>query len=87
MALSLHWRVEATALRAELNLSGFEAVRELVTALMDLADELDHHPEVGFGYRQVSIVWTTHDAGGLSARDWTAAERCDEIFRRLGVEA
>lgn len=87
MALSPHWRVDAGALRAEVRLSGFAAVRELVAALMDLADELDHHPEVSFGYRQVSVTWTTHDAGGLSDKDWQAAERTDLILRRLGAEA
>ncbi len=87
MALSPHWRVEADALHAEVRLSGFAAVRELVTALMDLADELDHHPAVSFGYREVSVSWTTHDAGGLSDKDWLAAEHTDVLFRRLGAEA
>lgn len=87
MTLSPHWRVESAALHAEVRLSGFAAVRELVEGLMNLADELDHHPEVSFGYRQVSVVWTTHDAGGISDKDWLAAERTDALFRRLGAEA
>ena len=87
MTLSPHWRVETDALQADVRLAGFPAVRELVTALMDLADELDHHPDVSFGYNRVGVRWTTHDAGGLSDKDWLAAERTDEVFRRLGAEA
>lgn len=85
MALSSHWRVEAKALRAEVALSGFAAVRGLVADLMDLADELDHHPEVSFGYSRVSVLWTSHDVDAISDRDWQAAERTDVLFRCHGV--
>jgi len=42
------------------------------------AEKADHHPEWFIVYNKVEIVLTTHDAGGLSARDVDLAAFIDE---------
>lgn len=42
-----------------------------------LAEERDHHPEWSNTYNKVSIVLTTHDAGGLTDRDTGLARAID----------
>lgn len=64
-------------------LSGFAEVRAAVTGIMDLADRLDHHPEVAFGYRRLSVRWTTHDLGGVSDLDRLAAEATEAVIAGL----
>lgn len=44
-----------------------------------LAEQHDHHPEWSNVYNRVAITLTTHDAGGLSARDVTLARAIDAI--------
>lgn len=44
-----------------------------------LAERQDHHPEWSNTWNRVEIVLTTHDAGGLSARDVALAEAIDAI--------
>lgn len=46
------------------------------------ADQMDHHPEWSNVYNNVSITLTTHDAGGLSARDILLARFIDSIAGR-----
>ena len=84
-ALSPRWRLLPDRLEADIALAGFAQVRAFVTGLMGLADALDHHPEVRFGYRQVSVTWTTHDSGGVTASDWQAAAATDRLLESVSL--
>lgn len=44
-----------------------------------IAEKQDHHPEWSNVYNRVSIMLTTHDAGGLSARDAKMAKAIDNL--------
>ena len=44
-----------------------------------LAERADHHPEWSNVYNRVDILLTTHDAGGLSARDVSLAREIDAL--------
>ena len=44
-----------------------------------LAESQDHHPEWFNVYNKVDITLSTHDAGGLSARDVKLAKAIDTI--------
>ena len=44
-----------------------------------LAEAQDHHPEWSNAWNRVEIVLSTHDAGGLSARDVRLAQAIDRI--------
>lgn len=46
-----------------------------------IAEKHDHHPEWSNVYNRVAITLTTHDAGGLSARDTAMATAIDALFR------
>ncbi len=50
-----------------------------MTRVAMLAEKADHHPEWSNVYNRVDIVLTTHDAGGLSARDVALAEAIDAL--------
>ena len=45
-----------------------------------LAEKADHHPEWFNVYNRVEVVLTTHDAGGLSARDVALAAAMDRLL-------
>lgn len=45
-----------------------------------LAEKQDHHPEWSNVWNRVEIVLSTHDAGGLSARDVTLAKAIDALL-------
>ncbi len=51
------------------------------------ADRMDHHPEWSNVYNRVAIVLTTHDAGGVSARDLKLARFIDGLVGEGGAFA
>ncbi len=50
-----------------------------------VAEKNDHHPEWRNVYNTVEVVLSTHDAGGVTARDIELAQAMDAIARQLGV--
>lgn len=44
-----------------------------------VAEKMDHHPEWRNVYRTVEVVLSTHDAGGVTAKDIALARAMDAI--------
>ncbi len=57
----------------------FSAAFAFMTQVALLAEKADHHPEWRNVYNRVDILLTTHDAGGLSARDVALALAIDRL--------
>jgi 4a-hydroxytetrahydrobiopterin dehydratase len=57
----------------------FRQAFAFMTEVALLAEKADHHPEWSNVYNRVDIVLTTHDAGGVSARDIELAKNIDKI--------
>jgi 4a-hydroxytetrahydrobiopterin dehydratase len=51
-----------------------------MTQVALLAEKADHHPEWSNVWNRVDILLTTHDAGGLSARDVEMANAIDALL-------
>lgn len=61
----------------------FTAAFAFMTEVAKLAEAQDHHPEWSNTYNKVEIILSTHDAGGLSARDVRLAQVIDQILDQL----
>ena len=48
-----------------------------VNRVAEIAESLDHHPDITINYTKVTLAVTTHDAAGLTANDFTLATRID----------
>ncbi len=67
------------AIRRELRFADFNAAFGFMARVALMAEKLDHHPEWSNTYNRVEIVLSTHDAGGVSARDVALARFIDSI--------
>lgn len=73
------WSYDADAqgIRREFSFTDFAQAFAFMTRVAILAEKADHHPEWSNVYNRVSILLTTHDAGGLSQRDIDLAKAID----------
>jgi 4a-hydroxytetrahydrobiopterin dehydratase len=68
------------AISREFMFDDFNQAFGFMTQVALLAEKADHHPEWSNVYNRVTILLTTHDAGGLSARDIEMAEAIEELI-------
>ncbi|NKC33112.1 4a-hydroxytetrahydrobiopterin dehydratase [Falsiroseomonas selenitidurans] len=67
------------AIRRRFRFADFSAAWGFMARIALLAERMDHHPEWSNVWNRVEILLTTHDAGGLSARDVAMAQAIDAI--------
>jgi 4a-hydroxytetrahydrobiopterin dehydratase len=68
------------ALTRQFVFDDFSAAFAFMTRVALLAEKADHHPEWSNVYNRVDILLTTHDAGGLSARDVAMAHAIEALL-------
>jgi 4a-hydroxytetrahydrobiopterin dehydratase len=67
------------AIRREWSFRDFNEAWGFMSRVALLAEKQDHHPEWRNVWNKVEIVLSTHDAGGLSARDVKLARAIDQL--------
>jgi 4a-hydroxytetrahydrobiopterin dehydratase len=68
------------AIRRDFRFRDFNEAWGFIARVALLAEAQDHHPEWSNVWNRVEIVLSTHDAGGLSARDVTLARAIDALL-------
>jgi 4a-hydroxytetrahydrobiopterin dehydratase len=76
------WDYDETrdALTRQFVFADFVEAFGFMTRVAILAEKADHHPEWSNVYNRVDVLLTTHDAGGLSARDVDLATAIDALL-------
>lgn len=76
------WQIINEKLSREFKFKTFVLAFEFMKKVAVLADEADHHPEWSNIYNKVNIQLTTHDAKGVSIRDFNLATAISKIEKQ-----
>jgi 4a-hydroxytetrahydrobiopterin dehydratase len=76
------WKLEQGKLHREYLFLDFVAAFGFMASAAIVAQAMDHHPEWSNVWNKVRIDLTTHDAGGISARDFELAHALEALARR-----
>lgn len=60
-------------------LETFPEAIQFVHLVADLAESLDHHPNILIEYQNVTLTVSTHDEGGITEKDIILAKGCEEL--------
>lgn len=77
------WSRRRQALQRTFEFRDFVTAIRFVNAVARAAEKAGHHPDLDIRWNRVTLTLTTHDAGGLTARDFELARRCDAIAGRF----
>jgi 4a-hydroxytetrahydrobiopterin dehydratase len=72
------WQVVNGELVRTFQCEDFRAAMRFVNQVADLAEEAAHHPDIDIRYNRVRLALVTHDAGGLTAKDFDLAAGADK---------
>ena len=67
------WRHEGNAITREFRFSGFREAIAFIVRVAFEAEQRDHHPEIWNVYNRVRLTLSTHDAGGVTEKDFELA--------------
>lgn len=74
------WALRDGKLYRQLQFRDFVNAWGFMSQVALLAEQADHHPEWSNVYNRVEISLTTHDAGGISEKDFALARRIDALI-------
>lgn len=80
------WSLEDNKLCREYIFKDFVTAFGFMTQVALVAEQSNHHPEWSNVYNRVAVNLTTHDAGGITAKDFKLAEDMEAIARRLPAD-
>ena len=73
------WTLDGDAIRKQYTFTGFPEAVAFVNRLVPEAEATDHHPDILINYKRVTLTYTTHDAGGLTDKDFAGASVADRL--------
>lgn len=77
------WTVVAGKLHREYKFPDFGKAFEFMKTAVPAIEKMDHHPEWLNVYNRVVVDLTTHDAGGISQKDFDLATLLEGIAGKL----
>ena len=73
------WTATPEGIRKRYELADFLSAMNLVNRTADLAEQAQHHPDIFISYNKVTFTLITHDAGGITDKDFDLAARIEAI--------
>lgn len=75
------WELTDNAIRRQYTFRGFPDAVAFVVRLAFAAEQADHHPDIQIGYKRVTLIYSTHSAGGLTDKDFAGAMEADRLAK------
>jgi 4a-hydroxytetrahydrobiopterin dehydratase len=77
-----NWKRKGDAIRKTYTFTGFVQAMGFVNSVALLAQRANHHPAIDIRWNKVTLVCSTHSAGGLTEKDFALARKFDALSLR-----
>ncbi|MCK9285152.1 MAG: 4a-hydroxytetrahydrobiopterin dehydratase [Rhodocyclaceae bacterium] len=76
-----HWTLADGQLYRAYRTEGWKGALMVVNAIGHLAEAAWHHPDIALGWGRVEVRLSTHDAKGITDRDFALAQRIEDLVQ------
>ncbi|HEY6491587.1 MAG: 4a-hydroxytetrahydrobiopterin dehydratase [Terracidiphilus sp.] len=73
------WKIESGELTRTFTFKDFVSALAFVNKVGDAAEKAGHHPDIDIRYNRVRLALVTHDAGGITAKDFDLAAAANKL--------
>jgi len=80
------WSLVGEAITRTYQFAHFAQSIEFVNKVAAEAEEAQHHPDILVRFNKVSLTLATHDAGGITGKDFDLAARTDDLAAEVRNE-
>ncbi len=74
-----NWKLQGATIARTYEFKDFPAAIKFVVIVAALAEQSWHHPDIDIRWNKVRLTLTTHDAGGLTEKDFALARKFDKL--------
>jgi 4a-hydroxytetrahydrobiopterin dehydratase len=79
------WKLAGREIVRDLKFVDFLSAIEFVNRIADKAEAANHHPDIDIRYNKVRLALVSHDAGGLTQRDFDLAGAINALSQEAGA--
>jgi 4a-hydroxytetrahydrobiopterin dehydratase len=76
------WTRRGSAITRTFEFPTFPEGIAFVNRIAEVAERMDHHPDVDIRYTKVTCTLSTHSAGGITSKDFKLAEEIDRLVEK-----
>jgi len=73
------WARRGTSLLKTYTFAAFPAGVDWIRRVADVAESMNHHPDIDIRYTKISVTLSTHDSGGITSKDIALARAIDAL--------
>ncbi|MFZ0305033.1 MAG: 4a-hydroxytetrahydrobiopterin dehydratase [Terracidiphilus sp.] len=73
------WKIDTGELVKTFNFKDFREALAFVNHVGEAAESAGHHPDIDIRYNRVRLGLVTHDAGGLTEKDFNLASTANTL--------
>jgi 4a-hydroxytetrahydrobiopterin dehydratase len=73
------WKKRGQSISRLYQFNDFPAAVKFVNAVARISEKAWHHPDIDIRWNKVTLVLTSHEAGGLTEKDFELANKFDRL--------
>ena len=79
------WSQPGEEIQRTYRFADFVGAMAFVQAVASRAEAVQHHPDILIRYSRVTLSLSTHDAGGITEKDFDFARAADDLGKKHGA--